>query len=161
MTWQDSKVKLEMFSDSDWAGDQVSRKSFSGAALFNGSHLIKTFSKQQSVVALSSAEAELYALRKTTTEAIGIQSYLSYLGRKRELRIHVDSSAALALTDKRGLGKAKHICVQHLWVQDISRSKRAVFVKVPGQSNPADLMTKGLDSSRIDFLMKLCGFHYV
>ena len=160
MRWQAHDVHLEIYTDSDWAGDHITRKSFTGGAIFNGSHLIKTISKQQAVVALSSAEAELYAACKVTTEGLGVQSYLRDLGRRRTAKVHTDSSAALALTDKRGLGKAKHIDVQHLWLQDAVRDGRVTCYKVAGHLNPADLMTKGLDGERISFLMGLCGFTY-
>ena len=160
LRWQGPEAKLRVFTDSDWAGDQVSRRSFTGVAVFYGKHLIKTISKQQSVVALSSMEAELYALCKGTTEGLGVQSYFNDLGKQREMITFIDSSAALSLTAKRGLGKAKHIEVQYLWVQGAARDKRTVFYKVPGQDNPADLMTKGLDQERIAYLMGLCGFAF-
>ena len=62
--WQKPGVKLHVHSDSDWAGDKATRRSVSGGAVFNGQHLIKTWSKQQHVVSMSSAEAELYAASK-------------------------------------------------------------------------------------------------
>ena len=149
MRWQAPNVHLEIFTDSDWAGDGVTRKSFTGGAIFNGAHLIKTISKQQAVVALSSAEAELYAACMVTAEGLGVQSYLRDLGRRRMAKVHTDSSAALALTDKRGLGKAKHIEVQHLWLQCAVRDGRITCHKVAGHLKPADLMTKGLEAERI------------
>ena len=160
MKWQRADAKIRVYTDSDWAGDQSNRKSYTGVAIFYGGHLIKTMSKQQAVVSLSSMEAELYALCKGTTEGLGIQSYFKDLGRQREVETYVDSSAALSLTSKRGLGKAKHISVQHLWVQGAARDKRTTFCKVLGRDNPADLMTKGLDQERIVYLMDLCGFSF-
>ena len=148
------------YSDSDWAGDACTRRSFTGGAIYNGTHLIKTISKQQSVVALSSAEAELYALCKVATEALGVQAYLKDLGRGRAVDVFLDSSAALALTGKQSLGKAKHIEGQYMWVQGAAKDRRMTFSKVPGHSNPADLMTKALDGERIAFLMGLCGFAF-
>ena len=70
--WQDPTLKLTANSDSDWAGDKVKRKSTSGGIIRIGGHYIKSWSKNQSVVALSSAEAELYAIIKTASETLGI-----------------------------------------------------------------------------------------
>ena len=44
-------------ADADWAGDRQSRKAVSGC----GKHLTKAWTKQQSIVATGTAEAELYA----------------------------------------------------------------------------------------------------
>ena len=57
--WQDPITNITSYSDSDWAGDKKTRKSTSGGVITIGSHYIKSWSKSQSVIALSSAEAEL------------------------------------------------------------------------------------------------------
>ena len=31
------------------------------------------------------------------------------------IRLHIDSTAALSIISKTGLGKAKHVDIQHLW----------------------------------------------
>ena len=58
------------------------------------------------------------------------------------------------------IGKDKHIDIQFLWVQDAAKNKTASFHKVPGHSNPADLMTKGLGGERIPYLMGLSGYAF-
>ena len=63
--WQNPISVLTAYSDSDWAGDKKSRKSTSGGVIMIGSHYIKSWSKNQSVIALSSAEAELYGIIKS------------------------------------------------------------------------------------------------
>ena len=81
--WQAPDVGIEAYSDSDWAGDRETRRSMSGGAVCLGSHLIRSWAKQQAVVATSSAEAELYAGSKCGSEAIGMQTLLSDLGWSR------------------------------------------------------------------------------
>ena len=66
--WQDPITVLTSFSDSDWAGDRKLRKSTSGGVITIGSHYIKSWSKNQSTIALSSAEAELYGIIKMPSE---------------------------------------------------------------------------------------------
>ena len=68
--WQDPVSRLTAFSDSDWAGDKQTRKSTAGGVVRAGSHFIKSWSKNQSTIALSSAEAELYGIIKTTSETL-------------------------------------------------------------------------------------------
>ena len=57
--WQDDPGELTTFVDSDWAGDRITRKSTSGGMVFRGHHLIKSWSSNQQIVALSGGEAEL------------------------------------------------------------------------------------------------------
>lgn len=52
---------ISVYSDSDWAGCARARCSTSGGSVLLGSHLIKSWYRQQQVTALSSAEAETYA----------------------------------------------------------------------------------------------------
>ena len=114
--WQHESAQVEAYSDSGCAGDRIPRRSVSGGALMFGGHLIKTWSKQQAVVALSSAEAELYAATKKGSESLGLQAWLRDLGRDSEVRMHMDSSPALSLISREGLANAKHIDIQHLWL---------------------------------------------
>ena len=60
--WQEEAQALRLWTDSDWGGRRGSRKSTSGGVLMLGSHCIKTWSSTQGAVALSSAEAEFYAM---------------------------------------------------------------------------------------------------
>ena len=50
--WQDMPTRMATFTDSDWAGCARSAKSTSGGAVCIGEHVIKTFCKQQKVIAL-------------------------------------------------------------------------------------------------------------
>ena len=70
----------------------------------------------------------------------------------------MDSSAALGLVHRTGLGKAKHIEIQHLWLQEAVRSGRLTVGKVWGHDNGADLMTKPLDGERVLYLMAKLGY---
>ena len=58
---QDVCTELMAYSDSDWAGCQVTRKSTSGTVLLLGSHVLSFSSRLQKPIALSSGEAELVA----------------------------------------------------------------------------------------------------
>ena len=52
------KINLEGYADSDWAGSAIDRKSTSECCFSMGSSVISWFSRKQSCVALSTAEAE-------------------------------------------------------------------------------------------------------
>ena len=59
-------------------------------------------------------------------------------------RLYADASAALGIIHRLGLGKLRHIDTSALWVQQAARSKLIEYEKVPGELNPADILTKHL-----------------
>ena len=72
--WQSSGQGCEGYIDSDWGGCKGSRRSTSGGVLMSGQHVLKTWSTTQATVALSSAEAELFALVKGAGQALGMMA---------------------------------------------------------------------------------------
>ena len=60
---QTSDATLQVHVDSDWARDLLGRKSTTGVIVRRGKHLLRQMSCLQTIVALSSGEAEYYALR--------------------------------------------------------------------------------------------------
>ncbi|XP_028082520.1 uncharacterized protein LOC114283849 [Camellia sinensis] len=63
-----STFDVHAFSDSNWAGDVLDRKSTSGYCIFLGSNLISWSAKKQATVSRSSTEAEYRALAQIVTE---------------------------------------------------------------------------------------------
>ena len=137
---------LEVFCDSDWAGNKSSRKSTSAGAIMFDGMVVHCFSRSQSCVSLSSAEAEYVATVSAVCDAILLRSAFEHLlGEKVSLHIFSDSSAARGIMNRRGCGKLRHISGRLLWLQEfITRQKQAELHPIPTLSNPADLMTNAL-----------------
>ena len=152
--WQDETAELKIYSDSDWAGCVKTRKSTSGGVIMWGSHALKTYSRQQRTIALSSAEAELYALVAASAEGLGLCAYGRDLGIELKPRVYTDASAALGIAQRRGIGKLRHVQTQSLWVQQAHATKQIAFEKVPGADNPSDMMTKHVPSELLEKHMK-------
>eukprot|EP00972_Heterocapsa_arctica_P098882 14591264-Heterocapsa_arctica.AAC.1 len=57
--WQETPYTIIAIVDTDFAGCLETRKSTSGGVLMHGSHCVRIWSRTQSVIALSSGEAEL------------------------------------------------------------------------------------------------------
>ena len=110
-----------------------------------GTHLLKGWSKTQTLVALSSGESELYATLKAASEGLGMISIAKDLGIQLDGDVWGDASAALGIIKRRGLGKTRHIDTGLLWIQEVAAEKRLKVGKVLGRDNPADLYTKYLD----------------
>ena len=64
--------EVEAWSDSDWAGCLETRKSTSGGLIKFGTHILKSWSITQNTIALSSGEAEFYAMVKAGSQGLGM-----------------------------------------------------------------------------------------
>ena len=140
---------LHVYSDSDWAGCVRTRRSTTGGALLRGDHVLKTWCSTQATVALSSAEAELVSAVKGAAEGLAVQSLVRDFGCDCALRVNMDSSAAIGICKRTGVGKIRHLDTRLLWLQERVRCGAIEVVKVAGAQNPADLMTKHLGADDI------------
>ena len=95
---------------------------------------------------LSSGEAEFYWLVKAAGAGLGHQSLVRDMGMRLPVCIWTDSSAALGISTRSGLGKLRHLETHTLWVQEKVRVGAIAVRKVRGEVNPADLFTKHLPS---------------
>ena len=152
---------VDVYSDTDWSGCPRTRKSTSGGCVMVGSHCIRTWSSTQPSVTLSSGEAEFYGLVKAAGAGLGHQSLLRDMGLDMPVCVWTDSSAALGIATRSGLGKLRHLETHTLWVQDKVRTGAIAVRKVAGEVNPADLFTKHLPSKdKIHQLTALFGCEY-
>ena len=122
-----------------------------------GTHHIKSWSYTQKRVALSSAEAELGALVKAACEAIGLMQMTAGLGREVKAEVLVDSTAALAVTQRKGNEKLRHVRIGQLWVQEVAENEELKFTKVLGTENPADACTKHLTGDKLNNFTQMVG----
>ena len=114
-----------------------------------GSHTVIAWSSTQGVVALSSGEAELYALTKGAAHTLGVLSLAMDFGMCLDARIYSDASAAIGMVNRTGAGKLRHVRVQYLWLQDKVRMGELHVAKVAGEDNPADLLTKHVNAATL------------
>ena len=147
--YQEGFDAVDVWTDTDHAGCVSTRKSTSGGVLMLGSHLVKAWSTTQSVIALSSGEAEYYGLVKGASIGIGIKSMLSDFGVPVSVVVHTDSSAAKGIGSRRGLGKLRHIELAELWIQDLVSRGKISIVKIAGADNFADALTKHSSRDRL------------
>ena len=80
LAWQQGQTTLKVYSDADWAGCKDSRRSTTGGCVKIGAHMVKGWSKTQSLIALSSGEFEFYASLKAAAEGLGVLAMLNDLG---------------------------------------------------------------------------------
>ena len=150
---------LEIFSDSDWAGDKATRRSVSCACMFLNGTYFYSYSRTQRSIAFSSAEAEYLSLTGATSEALNIHSAIRFLtAAPVVLKAFTDCSACRGICARQGAGRIKHLAVRLLWLQQAIRAGRLTVHSVPTQQNPADIGTKPLTAKRIQLLLYILNF---
>ena len=80
-------------------------------------------------MALSSAEAELHAMVAASAETLGVIGLCEDLGMRMMGEILADSSAALGISNRTGVGKVRHLRIQALWVQEVRSTGRLGYKK--------------------------------
>ena len=122
-----------------------------------GNHCIKTYSLTQETIALSSGEPEFYGIVKAAAMGLGRRGLMEDLGVEVEVQVNTDSSAAKSITSRKGAGRVRHIEVRELWVQDRVSKGELKIVKVRGEDNVADGLTKHVDKPKMEQYLKACG----
>jgi len=108
-------------------------------------------SKKQASVALSTTEAEYYALGIACQEAIWLKQLCQELQMvfNEPIKIYTDNTGAVALSDNPVLhNQSKHIDIRWHFVRDLIRSKSIRTLHIPGIWNGADFLTKALNRSK-------------
>src|SRR6202047_564738 len=94
-----SSFDLCGYSDADYAGSKVDRKSTSGTCFFLGKSLVSWFSKKQNCVALSTAEAEYIAVGSYVAQLLWMKQELEDYGLKYDhIPVYCDNTSAINLT---------------------------------------------------------------
>ena len=135
-------VDINVYVDSDWAGCSKTRKSTNGSTVnVLGCNVVST-ARTQGTLALSSGEAELYAIGQGVSEALFVRSMLleSKLAKKVSVIAHTDSTAGKSMATRFGTGKkTKHVELRFLYVQNLVQMGLLRMAKIEGTRNPADL----------------------
>ena len=82
-------------------------------------------------------------------EGLGLQSVGKDLNIGYDVHVYTDSSAAMGMVARKGIGRVRHVEVGELWIQDAVNNKVLTVNKVKGEDNPADIQTKYIDQGMI------------
>ncbi|KAJ3515515.1 hypothetical protein NMY22_g14435 [Coprinellus aureogranulatus] len=141
------RVETCGFSDADWASDVADRRSVSGYAVYFMGCLVSWSATKQRVVALSSNEAELYALSHLTREILWFRMFLKSirLPCPRPFPIFADNQSTIAMVHAENInGRSKHIDVRHHFIRDHIKEGSISAKWLSTKDNTADIFTKSL-----------------
>ena len=105
---------LYVYTDTDWAADELTWKSCTVERC--GSHMLDCSVAKQSLVALSSGEAEFYGIVRAVATSKQTSQILEQIGMQSEVTIASDSSAARGICTRTGSGKVRHLSIKELWI---------------------------------------------
>lgn len=153
-------IAIKVWTDSDFAGDIITRKSTTCVVVKACGVLIHQNSATQSVLATISGEAEFYAIGSGAAIGLGIRTILEELGFTSQIQVYSDSSAARAMANRLGLGRTRHIAVKYLWIQDLIAAGLIKLIRIESKLNLAGVGTKGLNALRLRMLCEMIGLQF-
>ncbi|GJW20229.1 ribonuclease H-like domain-containing protein [Tanacetum coccineum] len=145
---KDSSFDLEAYTDSDYAGASLDRKSTTGGCQFLGSRLISWQCKKQTIVANSTTEAESVATASCCGQVLWIQNQMLEYGYNfMNTKIFIDNESTICIVKNLVFySKTKHIEIRHHFIRDSNEKKLIQMIKIHTNQNVADLLTKAFDN---------------
>ncbi|GJV06249.1 hypothetical protein Tco_1343905 [Tanacetum coccineum] len=144
-----SGFDLKGYSDSDYAGCNMDRKSTSGACQLLGGKLVCWSAKKQQSVAMSSAKAEYVAAAGCCANILWMKSQLTdYDIIYEKVPIFCDNTSAIAISNNPVLhSRTKHIDIRYHFIRDHILKGDIELHFIPTQYQLADIFTKPLDET--------------
>ena len=154
-------MRLNAYSDSDFANDVQTRRSTTGYILKLNGNVICWGSRKQCTVALSTTEAEYIAASVTVQEIIWAKRLISELLRSdREIltKLFVDNQSAIKLIKNPQFHRrTKHIDVRHHFIREKYKEKCFELNYIESKRQQADIFTKALPIVAFENLCKVIG----
>ncbi|GJS15111.1 putative ribonuclease H-like domain-containing protein [Tanacetum coccineum] len=129
-----------------------------GGCQFLGNRLISWQCKKQTVVATSTTEAEYVAAAGCCGQVLWIQNQLLDYGYNfMDTVIYIDNTSTICIDEnpvQHSKTKSREI---HHFIRDCNAKKLIQMAKIDTQHNVADLLTKGFDAGRFQYLVSSIG----
>ncbi|KAI4385690.1 hypothetical protein MLD38_003685 [Melastoma candidum] len=150
------------YSDADFAGCKIDRKSTSGTYQLLGDMLISWHSKKQASVALSTAEAEYVAAASCCAQLLWMRQQLEDYGFKFDnIPIRCNNTSAINLTKNPVQhSRSKHIELRHHFIRDHVQNGSIVVEYVSTETQLCDIFTKPLNFEKFSKLRMELGICY-
>ena len=139
--------KVTGLCDSDYAGDNDTRKSVTGYIIFLNGIILCWKSKGQDIVSLSSTEAEYIAVTNMTSELMFVRQVMKFLDMKMNepMEINLDNLGALFLAENEyACQRTKHIDVRYHFIRQHVENESVKLKLIKSEDNISDIFTKNL-----------------
>ncbi len=156
--YDSASLLLKFFTDSDWASNKGTRKSVSACCSVANNCLLHSASRNQSLIALSSAEAETYAGTSGACDGLFLARLLEFLLETSVIpKLPIDNSACRYILGRSGCGRVRHLSTRVLWVQQKVEKRELCVGPVASSENVSDIGTKKLGVVTMRILMNMFG----
>ncbi|XP_070672584.1 uncharacterized mitochondrial protein AtMg00810-like [Malus domestica] len=148
-------LSIHAYSDVDWAGCSIDRRSTGGFCIYLGDSLISWSAKKQPKVARSSTEADYRSLANTSAELTWICKLLVDIGLilPAPPQLWCDNISAISLAKHLVFhARTKHVAIDYHYIREQVISKALSVHFICSQDQIADVCTKSLSKSRFLFL---------
>jgi hypothetical protein len=144
-----STFDLIGYSDVDWTGCKIDRKSTSETCQLLGRSLVSWASKKQNYVALSTTEAEYIAAGHCCAQLLWMRQTLRDYGYKlSKVPLLCDNESAIHMADNPvEHSRTKHIDIRYHFLRDHQQKGDIEIVYVNTKNQLADIFTKPLDEN--------------
>ena len=153
-------LSLRAFSDSDWVGCPISRRSTTGYCVFLGSSLISWWTKRQKTVSLSLVEAEYRAMTGACYELSWLRWLLTYLRilHPKPTLLYCDNSTALHIAVIPIFHeRTRHIKMDCHFIRDKIQDGSIITKHVASMNQLANVFTKPLGKEAFSTMMRKLG----
>ena len=149
--------QLIAYTDANWGNDRLDRKSITGSTIYYGKNPILWSTRKQSVVALSTAEAEYIACAHVTCDLMYLQSVLQDLTQECDIpTIYVDNQSALnMLHSYENSKRSRHIDIKYHYIKDVINKSLMKAQYIQSDKNIADMFTKPLAKFKFEMFRDL------
>ena len=156
---RESDFKLIGYSDADFAGCKIDRKSTSGSCQFLGGRLVSWFSKKQKSISTSTAEAEYIAAGSCCAQILWMKNQLLDYGLEfSKIPIYCDNQSAIAMTGNPVQhSMTKHISIRYHFIREHVMEGTVELHFVPTDQQLADIFTKPLSEATFTRLVNELG----
>ena len=165
LTYGESNLQIDGFTDSDFQSDVDDRKSISGFVFICNGDAVSWKSSKQSITADSTTEAEYIAASDAAKEAVCIRKFVTELGVvpsiESPIPLYCDNNGAIALAkEPRSHQKSKHIERRFHIIRELVGKGDVLVQKVASAENVADPLTKALTQLQLDRHLEKIGLRY-
>ncbi|XP_068318542.1 uncharacterized mitochondrial protein AtMg00810-like [Pyrus communis] len=152
-------LRIEGFTDADWAANVTDRRSIFGYFTFVGGNLVTWRSKKQNVVSRSSAEAEFRGMAHGICEVLWLHKLLGCLGfkAKEATSLYCDNKSAWGIAKNPVQhDRTKHVEVDRHFIKEKLEKKIVSIPFVNSEEQLTDILTHAMCGSSFgDSLVKL------
>ena len=151
-----SQVDIDIYADSNWAGDKKDAKSTSGQVVLINNNVIHWQSKKQSCTGLSSTEAEFYSLHDAVREGVYLSQWFEHIiGVKPIITIYCDNQSAIQMIDHAtNHNRTKHMNIRYFFIRETMKDYHIRIKYVESARNIADILTKRVTNPVFERLSK-------